>query len=298
MSVENKTIDLYIAGTQKAGTSSLLRYLAQHPDVVSHHTNELPFFTSDHEYQLGFKSTWQQYYLPLDGAGDKIVIAKNVISMYSIVDLKRLYKHNPAVQVLVMLRNPVQRAYSAYWYARRRREEKITDPGSAIRASVGRQDLSTVPKFNTSYLEVGNYLKYIQQVMTIFPKDQVHIFTLDDLLTDAQEICNQIFSVCGLPNFEINISSKANVSSRPRFPAISRLLYADYHSNQLLTRFIPHSLRVRMRRAKIKVAEWNDIPFAYPPMDEALQAWLTDYYLPLNDQLAGFLQRDLQHWNH
>lgn len=294
--VHDKAMDLFIIGTQKAGTSSLREYLTQHPEIVSHHTNELPFFTYDQEYEMGFEAIWKSYYLPIKKPAARRVVAKNVLVMYSETALKRLRQHNPNAHIVVLLRNPANRAYSAYWYARRREEQGEADPKTAIQASVSSRDFSSVEKFNTAYLEIGKYANYLKMVFEIFPVNQIHIYTVEDLKANTQKICNEMFALLDLPPFVVKLNYKANAAAKPRYPALAKALYADRAANFLL-RALPHFARVWLRKTKIKVARWNDVPFDYPPMSAELRQWLIDFYLPYNQELEALLQRDLSHWN-
>ena len=295
--VNNKKIDLFIIGTQKAGTSSLREYLIQHPELVSHNTNELPYLTFEEEYQKGFDAIWSTYFLPNIKWSSRIVIAKNVLAMYSETALRRLYDHNPEVQIVVFLRNPVNRAYSAYWYARRREEQNTSDPMSAIKNSINSQDLDSLKKFNVAYLEVGKYVKYLRKVYEIFPANQINIFTVEDFKSDTQGVCNDLLKKIGLTPIEIEKDRQVNSAAKPRFPALAKILYSTFSGSRLLAQILPLKFRVWMRRSKIKLARWNDVPFEYPKIDEDLRQWLIDFYTPHNNELGVFLSRDFSLWN-
>ncbi|MDE0685767.1 MAG: hypothetical protein OXI63_22795, partial [Candidatus Poribacteria bacterium] len=75
-------IQLMIVGAQKAGTSSLLRYLAQHPDIHTHAQPEMTFFLQDREYSRGYQWASAKYFAgEYDHAevADKRLLAKNVM---------------------------------------------------------------------------------------------------------------------------------------------------------------------------------------------------------------------------
>ena len=128
----NQPIQLMIVGTQKSGTSSLLRYLAQHPDIHTHSQSEMTFFLQDHEYTRGYESAYAKYFAQC--SENCKLIAKNVMVMYSHDIMQRIYQHNPKIHLVVLLREPVARAYSAYWWARRRGWENITSFEEALAA--------------------------------------------------------------------------------------------------------------------------------------------------------------------
>jgi len=295
--VNNKKIDLFIIGTQKAGTSSLREYLIQHPELISHNTNELPFLTFDNEFQKGFEAIWSTFFSQNVTESSHFVVAKNVLAMYSETALRRLHDHNPEVQIVIFLRNPVNRAYSAYWYARRREEQNISDPETAIKGSINSQDLSSLKKFNVAYLEVGKYVNYLRKVFEIFPANQINIFTVEDFKNDTQGVCNKLFNKIGLTPVDIEKGRQVNSAAKPRFPALAKILYSTFSGSKFLAQILPLKFRVWMRRSKIKLARWNDVPFEYPKIDEDLRQWLIEFYLPYNKELGLFLERDLSLWN-
>ncbi|MYF98551.1 sulfotransferase, partial [Candidatus Poribacteria bacterium] len=125
-------IPFMIVGSQKSGTSSLLRYLAQHPEIYAHPQPEMTYFLHDHEYEKGFKSAYNKYYS--ECPDNNRLIAKNVMVMCSPERIQRIYEHNPEMHLVVLLREPVARAYSAYWWARRRGWENIKSFEEALEA--------------------------------------------------------------------------------------------------------------------------------------------------------------------
>src|SRR5438045_9369325 len=104
--------------SHKAGTSSLLFYLSQHLKLLTHHTYEFVYFFQDDIYSKGFETAFKNNY-DLGGVNEeKFLLAKNVMVMYDYEALKRLYAHNPNIKIIIVLRNPISRAYSSYWYAK------------------------------------------------------------------------------------------------------------------------------------------------------------------------------------
>ena len=95
----NKQIDLLIVGTQKAGTSSLLRLLEQHPKIKTHSINEIGFFIKDEEYKKGFEAMYGEYFDPLNRSST--LIAKNVGVFENSEALERAKKHNPDMKIVV-----------------------------------------------------------------------------------------------------------------------------------------------------------------------------------------------------
>ncbi|MFB6216670.1 MAG: sulfotransferase domain-containing protein, partial [Candidatus Aenigmatarchaeota archaeon] len=113
-----KNFNVFIVGFQKSGTSSLSYYVGQHPCIRGHKSREMSYFVSDREYKREFSSVFQEYYP--DGVDqEQLVLAKSVDVAYVEKAAQRLKEHSPDCKIVMVLRDPVDRAYSAYWHMRR-----------------------------------------------------------------------------------------------------------------------------------------------------------------------------------
>src|SRR5580765_4385092 len=112
----NRAIDFAIIGAQKAGTTALYEYLGAHQDVFVPAVKEVPYFVKDDVYEKGEKYLdviYREY------RGEPIVGIAHVRLMCRPESVDRLLAHNSAMRCIAVLRDPVTRAYSSYWYARR-----------------------------------------------------------------------------------------------------------------------------------------------------------------------------------
>ncbi len=117
MSAWPKQIKLAIVGAEKAGTTSLFRQLSQATAFVAHQQREIGFFISGFEFDKGEKYLFDKYYPESEG---KFLLAKDVRLMNNEGGLLRLKKTCPDVKIIIMLREPASRAYSAYQYSKLR----------------------------------------------------------------------------------------------------------------------------------------------------------------------------------
>ena len=124
-------IDLMIIGTQKAGTSALLALLQQHPEIQTHFTNEFSYFHDPTLASTEFESYFHNVYQELKD--ESTVIAKCVGVLEFPKAIEKLNQHNPMAVVSVVLRDPIERAYSAFWFARSRGWEPESSFSKAIR---------------------------------------------------------------------------------------------------------------------------------------------------------------------
>lgn len=291
-------INLMIVGAQKAGTTSLLRYLGDHPGICTHSQVEMTFFVHEDEYQLGYSRIFPRYF-SLDEDSSPIILAKSVSVMILPEAIARLYKHNPDAQLVVMLRNPVDRAYSHYWYSRRRGWEDRETFEEAIASDLATRADIQVGNVNRNYLSNGLYINHLQQLMKVFPPEQIQIILLEDLKEDPLRVCRSIYSLFPQldPAYNPVIRQTHNISaayrsrslalltsSRTTLPAIKKI------ARTLMPDRTMDYLRDFIRNA-------NEQEFKPPPMQPETRTRLLAFFQPFNQNLGELIGRDLTHWN-
>ena len=300
-------IQLMIVGAQKSGTSSLLRYLAQHPDIHAHAQPEMTFFLQDREYSRGYESAFAKYFAGKhnhNDIADKRLIAKNVMVMHSTEVMQRIYEHNPEMHLVILLREPVARAYSAYWWARRRGWENIKTYEEALAAEEARLNEDWFKWRQCAYQYNGIYYPHVKNLITQFGLNNVHCILTDDLKENAQAVCQQLFMHIGVhPDFKPVIGERHNQAAMPRSERFNYLFTQFLASRNPLRRairkLVPDATAYKLRRA---VLDWNDKPqknlnSTPPPLNPETREQQMAYFKPFNEQLAELLGRDLSAWN-
>jgi len=293
-------IHAMLVGAPKAGTTSLYRYAAQHPDLISHPQRELSYFFSDDEYQRGYNACVTKYYpdIPDNRPSQAVLLAKHVFTMYSADAVARLKSHDPGAHVFALLRDPVSRAYSSYWYARRRGWEPAKTFEQAIKWEADQIGDDQLGHRDRVHLFVGIYTPHIMRLLDTFGNDRVHVFLTDDLTTDAAGLCRTIFEAAGVdPSFTPDLTTAHNPASAARSEPAARALAGVLKSKnpikRAVRRLIPHTLARRARHALLGL---NEKPFTPPPMNADTRRRLNDYFAPHNQQLAELIDRDLGAW--
>jgi len=289
-------ITLMIVGSQKSGTSSLLRYLAQHPDIYAHPQPEMTYFLQNHEYEKGYKSAYNKYYS--DCPVDNHLIAKNVMVMCSPERIQRIYEHNPDMHLVVLIREPVSRAYSAYWWARRRGWENIKTFEDALAVEEKRLNddwfkwRQCVYKFNSVYYP------HIQNLMAQFGEDQVHCFLTDELKDNSVSICQRLYKlICVDNDFEPIVEQQFNQAAMPRSEKVGYLFTQFLASRNPIRRAIRHLVPTKTaNKLKKVIYNLNDRSFNPPPINPKTHRELSDYFQPFNEELSTLLDIDLSHW--
>ena len=300
-------IQLMIVGAQKSGTSSLLRYLAQHPDTHTHAQPEMTFFLQEREYTRGYEWAFAKYFTgeyDYDDIADKQLIAKNVMVMHSPEVMQRIYEHNPEMHLVVLLREPVARAYSAYWWARRRGWENIKTYEEALAAEEARLNEDWFKWRQCAYQYNGIYYPHVKNLITQFGPSRVHCILTDDLKENAAVICQQLFSYIGVStDFNPVTGERHNQAAMPRSERFNFLFTQFLASHNPLRRairkLIPDATAYKLRKA---ILNWNDKPeknmeSVPPPLNPETRERQMAYFKPFNEQLADLLNRDLSSWN-
>jgi hypothetical protein len=294
-------IDMMIIGAHKSGTSSLKEYLGQHPQIVAHPQLEMGYFIDDTLYRKGYEYAFRLFYREVvqKKPSARVFLAKNVGIMYSGEALKRLRDHNPDVQIIMLLRNPVDRAYSQFWYARRLGLETIEEFSEALEADPSRFGDDEFKKRSCDYLGRGKYCIFIQEIFKYFPPENTSIFLLEDVKADANQVCNLIVKTnpdLRYP-FQFETSRKHNTSALPRFPLLAKVLSSpdSFRWIKGLTKSIITPSQINsIRNLLVNQIEYD---FKPPPMPAEQRLALIEYYRPYNDELMQILQRDLSSWN-
>ena len=300
-------IQLMIVGAQKCGTSSLLRYLEQHPAIHTHAQPEMTFFLQDREYSRGYEWAFAKYFAEeqnRDEIENKRLIAKNVMVMHSPEVMQRIYEHNPDIHLVVLLREPVARAYSAYWWARRRGWENIKTYEDALTAEETRISEDWFKWRQCAYQYNSTYYSHVKNLITQFGLNNIHCILTDDLKENAQVVCQQLFKHIGVrTDFKPVIGERHNQAAMPRSERFNYLFTQFLASHNPLRRAIrkllPDATAYKLRKT---ILHWNDKPqknldSTPPPLNPETRERQIAYFKPFNEQLSELLGRDLSSWD-
>jgi hypothetical protein len=229
-----------------------------------------------------------------------VFLAKHVFTMYRPEAVRRLKQHNPDARVFVLLRDPVKRAYSSYWYSRRRGWDPADTFEHAIEWETGRdaRDDGWLVDRDRMHLRVGVYHPHIEQLIETFGSDKVRVFLTDDLSTDAAGLCRAIYEALGVDlTFAPDLTHEHNPAAAARSQTVARTVAGVLKSKnpvkRTIRRLIPHGLARRARHAILRL---NEKPFIPPPMAEHTCCRLNDYFAPHNEALSRLIGRDLSMW--
>lgn len=185
-------------GAQKSGTSALDNYLRQHPEICLPAKKEIHYF--DNEYNFRYHNVNYAKYHSFFKMTQAHTIAGEVTPAYMYWDsaMKRIWEYNPEIKILILLRNPIQRAYSHWNMNRVKGAEQL----SFLDAVSPRNERlrSKLPFQNKkfAYLDRGHYTSQIRRIFRFFPREQVLIKRSSSLSHDPVGTLAEIFGFLGV----------------------------------------------------------------------------------------------------
>ena len=289
-------ISILIAGAQRSGTTSLLRCLGRHPQIAAHPQREFSFFVNPKEYREGYHRAHHRYFgglAPKPNA--KFLLAKSVGIMVRPDAMGRLRAHNPDVRIVVILRNPVDRAWSAYWFARRCGLETIGSFEEALTACRNHREDGWIQAGAVDYLGRGMYHHHLKTLFRRFPPHQISVVIFDDYIRQPDQVIASLLAGWGLevPDGGLD-ATRENPTRTTRCPVLSRWLLGHPALGAAIRRMIGDRTADRCRNL---LSGLGDHPFQPPPMDPETRQRLTNLYRPLNERLSDLLGRDFSNWN-
>jgi hypothetical protein len=257
---------------------------------------EITYFSNDKEYCRG--EAFLRYYYHRHNDGQLMGMSDVQLMFFEYVP-ERLYQYNPSLKLIAVLRNPIDRAYSAYWYARQNGIERAKTFEEAIHNDRDNSTQDFFRRCHFAYLEHGHYSEQIKRLLDIFPRDQIHILLTEDLRQPA-DYWIKIMQYLNLDPEQdrIDFSQKFNQTSMPKYLWLQRLIASPHLQFMKLYREkVPRVLRHFITQTIVeRIYKKNLVPFKYPPMNQKTRQKLRKYFAPHNTSLANLIERDLSHW--
>ena len=247
--------DFIIIGAGRAGTTALYSYLIQHPLIAAALTDnnesvaDLHFF----EYIISNNIQWYRSHFPIlfskSNKHKNSFITGEYTStyMYHPDVPKRIFNLLPKIKLIVILRNPIDKAYSTY-QQQFRFGEYTTSFEDTINAEFRRIDLNKdFPELNSNNYDFENfvaqniirhgvYADYLETWLKIFDRKQILILNSDDLKKSTKETLRRVFNFLNVSNYDIKDTSQVNVGKYPTINKITR--------KKLIEFFKPHNQRL------------------------------------------------------
>ena len=244
--------DFAIIGAQRSGTTSLHRYLGRHQGVSTSWFKEIQFFDRHFArgprwYRRHFASNYWRAYVrhryglrPVTGEASPSYLASPHAP-------RRMAELMPQARLIVMLRNPVDRAFSHYQHERALGRETLTFE-QAIEMEEERtageyermkedEDYFSLPYHHYAYLTRGIYVDQLQHWYSAFPREQVLVISSERFWADPSGVLRSVFQFLDLPPMDFpNYSPRNSLAYDAMAPETRR---------RLTDSFQPHNRSLR-----------------------------------------------------
>jgi len=199
-------VGFLIVGAQKAGTTALHRYISHHPQLFLPANKEIHFFDdetlkwSKHDICTGEEmDSYRNYHLHFRHASHQQIWGEATpIYMYWWPSIERIWSYNPAIKLVIVLRNPITRAYS-HWNMERRRQAEQLDFQQAIEQEQERCRTALPLQHRVySYLDRGYYSSQLRRIWRFFPPQQTLVLKHEQLLHEPAETLARVFQYLGV----------------------------------------------------------------------------------------------------
>jgi hypothetical protein len=254
--------DFLLVGAAKCGTTSLFDWICAHPLVARPSTNERPrkellFF--DYNFYRG--ADWYRQHFPLerDRRGFEREHGRSFLTGEATASYLtgywvpgRVRRLVPDVKLIVTLRNPIDRAYSAFQMSRRERLEECESFEEALSLEPERlagelQRVRSDPSYNPplppplgywSYLHRSRYSNHVERWLEVFGQEQILFLRFEDLVADPSSALERVYRFLALPPHRVDELPKLNAATYGEMSPRTRA--------ELIEHFRPYNQQLRM----------------------------------------------------
>ena len=197
-----------VIGVQKSGTTSMIDYFNQHPEIYMH-PEEIHFFNST-KFKKKKLSTYERYLNKKNIKNKKIIGEKTPAYSFIPKTIKNIYNSYPNIKLVMILREPIKRAFSQYIMVCEKL--KITPSNEHFYETIKSiehiklKNISSIK--NYYYLQRGYYYLQIKNIYKYFSKENLYIGIFEKIVKNKEYEYNKIFNFIGAEeNNKINYSN-------------------------------------------------------------------------------------------
>ena len=273
----------FIVGAPKAGTTSLHYYLSQHEDVCMSTIKEPNYFSFEEVSSLFYNATSvsdSKAYHKLFKEEKKIIGEASVSYLFYENIPNRILEYNPKANIIIMLRNPLDRAISHY----------LMDYRLGF-CSLSLEDIlnnrHAYPLFFQQYLELGLYYQSVKRYLDTFGDEQVHILYYTNFKNDIKDLMKGVFQFLKIENTSLDYSVQNSFLSSDY--AFVSYLYRLSWVRKGLKSLIPQNY---VKSVKNRLFSKTD----KPNFSDSLLSQINAFYQSDISQLESLLNVDLSQW--
>ncbi len=279
-----------VIGVAKGGTTSIYRYLDQHPEIFMCPDKGPNFFgyedardwrwhdEGEPPLMRHFKvATLEEYERLFDGVTNERAVGEVSPQYFRCpTAARRIHDVIPEAKLVASLRNPADRAFSGF-LMRTRRGEVVGDAHSELTPG-------------SSHVKEGFYFQRMKRYYDLFDREQIKIYLFDDFKRGPGDLIRDLFGFLGVDTgFEPDTTVRHNPANVPKSALLNRILYQPR-----VIRGVKAVLPARLEKVAKRLRQRNLRPAPSFPPD--LRATLLDLYQDDIHRLEELIDRDLTAW--
>ncbi len=290
--------NLLIVGAAKSGTTSLHNYLKQHPDIFMTKHKEPHFLINS---QIGEKrihrgvvrlAEYKSMFTTRRGYKYKGESSVMYLSFpeFSISNIKKYLSSD--VKIIIMLRNPIERAFAGYLHNLRYNPSENLSFEEAIKNSESRYFKEKDLTPDTRYLHVGSYYFQVKAFIDAF-QSNVHVIFYDDYVNNINLCLQDVFNFLKVENISVDTSKRYMQGGwmfKNKF--LRNLIIPKNNVKSLIKTILPN----KILRQALRKSIMNITTIETPKLSVYMREKLRVYYKNDIANLSSLLNRDLNHW--
>lgn len=234
-------------GAGKAGSSWFQEVLWEHPNVFVPPNKGTYFFTK----HFGMGVAWYESFFPRD-VDDRIIGEVCEDYMLHPEALSRIKAYRPDMRLICCLRNPYERAISAWRFY--------------TRNGIGEPTLAAQFEHTPEVFHRGNYATQMDAVRSRFDPAQVLVILFDEMVAAPEQVVRKVYEFIGADSRFVpqSLHKRVNPNGRPRSRLLARIVHKVHlrarGSSQLVSTVVGHLKRVRHVREVVRTALYDERP--------------------------------------
>lgn len=297
-----KRPNFLVIGAAKSGTTALCDYFGQHPQIFLCHPKEPHFFAfegetlnfqgPDDEFVMNRRAVtrWDDYLKLFQNAGDARALGDGSVStLYYPNAIPRIQQHMPNGKLICILREPAERAYSAFMYMVSLVRETESDFRKAL--DLEPQRIAANWHHIWHYRRMGMYHEQLSKYFAAFSREQLLVLLYDDFRANPGQVLRTCYEFLDVdPNFQAPREPDSLRSGVPKHPRLQRMITSPGSIKNLLKSVLPTGL---LRWIRESIVSRN---LQRARMAPDVKSELREYYREEVLRLQDLLQRDLSAW--
>ena len=290
-----------VIGAQKAGTSAIYYYLNKHPQIYMSSLKEPGFFhfeneeidfcgPGDRRYYSCRVTSIEAYKKLFQEVSSEVAVGEaSTWYLHSIKAPERIKHYIHDAKLIAILRNPVDRAYSAFMHARREEREPFSNFMEALQEEDARIQNNWGHLWR--YKHMSLYATQLKHYYKLFNRNQIKVYLHEDLNNNPANLLKDVFRFLGVEEtFTPDLSIRRNVSGIPKNKVLHRFLSEKQSVKNVLKPFFPTPFRERIVSQLVKQNLVKE------PLSAEVRQELTKVFQQDIFELQDLLQRDLSKW--